>query len=43
MMREEASGGGADCTKIVLYEAGVSQTMARALSFPSLAPYNKGS
>lgn len=38
MMREEASGGGADCTKIVLYEAGGSQTMVRALVLPLPCP-----
>lgn len=38
MMREEASGGGADCTKIVLYEAGGSQTMGRTLVLPLPSP-----
>ena len=33
-MREAASRGGADCTKIVLYEAGASQTTGKALLFP---------
>lgn len=33
-MREATSRGGADCMKIVLYEAGVSQTTGKALILP---------
>lgn len=39
MMREESNGGGADCPKIVVYEAGVSQTTEAALTlFPLSFP-----
>lgn len=39
-MREEARGGGADCTKIVLYGAGGSQTTEAALTLPVSFPHS---
>lgn len=39
-MREEASGGGADCTKIVLHRAGGSQTTEAVLTLPVSFPHS---